>query len=364
VIEDMPRPRPPYLSRERNRHGTSVWYVRIGGKRIRIRETYGTPEFDAAYQAALAGKATVKKAAPDAAAGTLKWLIDQYRDTAAWQNDLKKATRRQRDNIYNQVIAAAGNQPYTRIKKADIEKGRERRGATPHQARHFLDAMRGLFRWAHKKAKLIKLDPTAGVENPARPKSEGFEPWTEDEASAYEQYWPIGTRQRVWLDLPVYTGLRRGDATRVGRQHVRNGKIYLKTEKTGTPVALDILPVLAQTLAAGPCGDLTFIVGANGRPMTKESFGNAFREAAREAGINKSVHGLRKIAAIRCAQNGATVPQMNAIFGWTGERMALHYIELANREKMAADAMPLMNKNRTSIVAPKGKVRHLGRKPK
>jgi hypothetical protein len=70
----MPRPRPPYLSHERNRLGTLVWYVRVRGKRIRIRETYGTPEFDAAYQAALAGNAVVKKAASDVAAGTLKWL--------------------------------------------------------------------------------------------------------------------------------------------------------------------------------------------------------------------------------------------------------------------------------------------------
>jgi len=147
----MPRPRPPYLSHERNRHGTSVWYVRVSGKRIRIRETYGTPEFDAAYQAALAGKATVKKAAPDVAAGTLKWLIDQYRDTAAWQHELSEATRRQRDNVYKQVIAASGNVRYTLITRADIERGRERRAATPHQARHFLDAMRALFRWAHKQ---------------------------------------------------------------------------------------------------------------------------------------------------------------------------------------------------------------------
>ena len=62
---------------------------------IRIRETYGTLEFDAAYQAALAGKAVVKKAASEVAAGTLKWLIDQCRDTAAWQQ-LSKATRRRR----------------------------------------------------------------------------------------------------------------------------------------------------------------------------------------------------------------------------------------------------------------------------
>lgn len=146
----MPRPRPPYFSRESNRHKTPVWYVRIKGKRIRIRETYGTPEFNAAYQAALAGNAVVKKAAPDLAVGTLKWLIDQYRDTAAWQHELSKATRRQRDNIYKQVIAASGNVPYARITKADIEGGRERRAATPHQARHFLDAMRGLLRWAYK----------------------------------------------------------------------------------------------------------------------------------------------------------------------------------------------------------------------
>src|SRR5215831_15752899 len=106
----MPRPRPPYLSHERNRLGPPVWYVRIKGKRIRIRETYGTPEFDAAYQAALA--TVIKKPAPEVAAGSLEWLIDQYRDTAAWQRELSKATRRQRDNIYKQVVAASGNAPF------------------------------------------------------------------------------------------------------------------------------------------------------------------------------------------------------------------------------------------------------------
>ena len=327
-----------------------------------IRETYGTPEFDAAYQAALAGKATVKKAAPDVAAGTLKWLIDQYRDRAAWQHELSEATRRQRDNVYKQGIAASGNVRYTLITRADIERGRERRATTPHQARHFLDAMRALFRWADN-ARHIKNDPTVGVENPARPKNEGFKPWDEDDVLAYEQRWPLGTRQRVWLDVLLYTGLRRGDAARLGRQHVRHGTATLATEKNGTVVSLPILPVLQRTLDAGPCGDLTFVVGAKGQPFTKESFGNLFREATREAGVNKSAHGLRKIAATRCAENGATVPQMNAIFGWTGERMALHYIEAANRKKMAADAMhKLMNENRTSIVAPKGKVRHSGQK--
>ena len=43
---------------------------------------------------------------------------------------------------------------------------------------------------------------------------------------------------------------------------------------------------------------------------------------------------------------------MNAIFGWTGARMALHYIEAADRRPLAAEAMDKLNDKRTSIVAP------------
>ena len=59
-MDDMPRPRPPFLSREINRHGTAVWYVRRNGKRIRIRAAFGTAEFDAEYQA-IVDRATATK---------------------------------------------------------------------------------------------------------------------------------------------------------------------------------------------------------------------------------------------------------------------------------------------------------------
>ena len=79
--------------------------------------------------------------------------------------------------------------------------------------------MRGLFRWA-VEAGLVRVDPTAGVKDPTRPKSDGFPPWSEEDVAAYEAHWLIGTRERVWLDVILYTGLRRGDAVRFGRQHV------------------------------------------------------------------------------------------------------------------------------------------------
>jgi len=338
-MDAMPRPRLTYLHRQITRHGKLVWYVRIGqGRRIRLRAEFGTPQFSAEYQAAVARLSEPSTKDDRASTGSLAWLVQRYREVGAWTN-LSLATRRQRENIFRQVLDTAGRQPIARVTKAAIVAGRDRRAKTPFQARHFLDTMRGLFRWA-VDAGLVKVDPTAGVADPTFPKSEGFPPWTEEDVAAYEARWPIGTRQRVWLDVLAYTGLRRGDAVRFGRQHVRNGIGTIKTEKTGTEVTLPILPILADTLAAGPCGDLTFIVGANGQPMTKESFGNAFKDACRAAGLsNRSAHGLRKIAAARAADRGATEAQLEAIFGWTGGRMASLYTRSANRRRLAIEAM-------------------------
>jgi integrase len=139
----------------------------------------------------------------------------------------------------------------------------------------------------------------------------------------------------------LYTGLRRGDAVRLGRQHIKDGIATLKTEKSQftVEVTLPILPALARTLQAGPCGDLTFITGAGGKPLTKESFGNEFREACRAAGIPGSAHGVRKIAATRAANAGATVAQLEAIFGWTGGNMASLYTRSSDRRRLAREAM-------------------------
>jgi integrase len=197
--------------------------------------------------------------------------------------------------------------------------------------------MRGLFRWA-VGAQLVKIDPTVGVEL-LREKGKGFVAWTEADVAAYEQRWPIGTRERVWLDVLLYTGLRRGDSLRLGRQHVRDGIAQITTEKTGTVVVLPILPILAATLEAGPCGDLGFICGEKGRPLTKEAFGNLFRKARRAAGVPGSAHGVRKIAATRAAESGATVAQLEAIFGWIGGRMASLYTQSANRRRLSVEAM-------------------------
>jgi hypothetical protein len=53
---------------------------------------------------------------------------------------------------------------------ARIAAGRDSRSATPMHARHFVDTMRGLFRWA-VEAQHVRTDPTLGVKYPKLPKT-------------------------------------------------------------------------------------------------------------------------------------------------------------------------------------------------
>jgi integrase len=98
-------------------------------------------------------------------------------------------------------------------------------------------------------------------------------------------------------------------------------------------VTIPILPVLDEVLKAGPCADLAFICGENAGPLTKEAFGNVFRDACNAAGVPKSAHGVRKIGATRAANNGATVAELEAISGWNGGRMASLYTGAADRAR-------------------------------
>jgi hypothetical protein len=56
--------------------------------------------------------------------------------------------------------------------------------------------------------------------------------------------------------------------------------------------------------------------------------------------------------------------QLNAIFGWTGSKMASLYTQNADRKRRAKDAIDklLVNESATSIPSPKGKVRAAKRK--
>lgn len=342
----MPKPRPPYLIKRISRHGKTGWYVwRRPGPQIRVRGDYGSDEFMASYHAIVAGTAPEAIEKPRHAPESLSWLIARYRETSAW-SQLKESTQRARGNILKNIEKKVGDKPYTTITKADIAATRDVKRATPSAANEFINVMRNLFDWA-QEAGLVDINPASGVKSVQRPRNGGFKQWTEEEIEQFENYWQIGTRERLAMSVLLYTGLRRGDAARLGKQHIRNGIIQLPTEKTGTFVTIPLLPILKKIIDASPVGDLTIITSNTGKPFVKEAFGNWFRGVCNAAGVSGSAHGLRKSGANRMAEAGATIHQLNAIFGWSGSRMASLYTERADRAKLAKEAIAKLAKKRT-----------------
>jgi integrase len=350
----MPKPRLLYLERIVTRHGKSIYYFRRSRQEPRLRlpaHPYDSPEAMAAYRTALASD-TPAKAPHQVARGSFRWLCDQWRQSSDFL--LKaKGTQRYRANILARIldVPANANMPIAKITKADIVAGRERRMATPHAANNYLKTMKALFSWA-KDVQLVSVDPAAEVKKLVK-SSDGHIPWTHDEIELFRARWPGGTAARVAFETIYFTGLRRGDACALGRQHIgKDGMARIRMEKTKGVVSFAIHPYLASIWEQGPAGDLTFICGERGKPMTKESLGNAFRQWCKAAGVNKSAHGLRKLAAGELGEAGGSELHMQGAFGWETIGQSSTYTRGARRDELSRQAGEIRSKN-ISIPKPK-----------
>lgn len=335
----MPKLLPRYVNRVRTRHGKVMFYFRKGhGAWVRLPDL-GDPGFDAAYAAALAGAAAPPPTTADPR--SLRWLIESYKRSAHWAQ-LAPSTRRMRDNILQHVAREAGNVPFKAIGKKHINEAIDKK--LPHAGATFRKVMSQLFGWAVS----VDLLPVNPVDQARRPKtkSQGFHTWTVEEVERFHARWPLGTRERLAMDLALFTGLRRSDLYRLGRQHVRDGVISIQTQKTKAWATIPIFSRLQASIEAAPTGDLVFLVTEKGTPFASEaSFGNWFGKACKAAGVPGRAHGLRKAGATIAAEAGASAHELMAMFTWTRLSEAERYTQAADRRRLAGIAAERIEHN-------------------
>jgi integrase len=189
---------------------------------------------------------------------------------------------------------------------------------------------------------LVPVNPVEGATR-HRIKSDGHHVWTLDEVARFHVRWPVGTRERLCMDLALFTGLRRSDLAVVGRQHVREGVISIKTAKTGAWVHVPVFAALQASIDATPSEELAFLAY-----RSAASLGNWFRAACVAAEVSGRLHGLRKAGATIAAEGGATAHQLMSMYGWKRLTEAELYTREADRRRNAAVAAGLIVLNRTS----------------
>lgn len=178
---------------------------------------------------------------------------------------------------------------------------------------------------------IVSVDPTAAVKAPARAKSDGHPPWSEDDIAAFRDRWPVGTVARAAMELMQWTGCRVSDAARIGPQMIgKDGVLEYRQTKTTdfayVPWAC-ALPAYAAHLEADRdamlaalaplAGQLTFLATRDGRPRSVKALTTLMNEACKAAEIAVTSHGLRKRRAAMLAEGGATPHQIGA---WTGHQ--------------------------------------------
>src|SRR5262249_55808635 len=202
-------------------------------------------------------------------------------------------------------------------------------------------------------------DPTRDV-RAISVKSEGYHSWTEAEIAQFEQRHPVGSRARLAFALLLYTGQRRSDVVRMGRQHLSDNAICVRQQKTGREVWIPVHESLAP-LVSRAANNMTFLLTGRGKPYTAASFGNWFRDQCRAARLHGcSPHGLRKAAARRLAEAGCSTHEIAAITGHASLKEIARYTEAADRKRLAQSAM---TKVRTLSVKPGERFDKMGQKP-
>jgi integrase len=138
---------------------------------------------------------------------------------------------------------------------------------------------------------------------------------------------------------------------RMGAQHIRNGALHVRQEKTRAELVIPVHPDLAAVIAAAPRDHLTFVTTRQGGPFQGSAFSRWFREQCDKAGLpHCSAHGLRKAAARRLAEAGCTAHEIGAITGHASLTELVRYTRAADQKRLAEAAM---TKTRTSSGKPR-----------
>ena len=312
------------------------YFRRHGFPLTRLPGLPGSTEFLAAYQAAFAS--TPEPVGADRSkAGSVAAAIAGYYASPEFHKNLAPSSQAVRRAVLEAFRRDHGDLQIAAMPRKFIAALLD--AMTPTTARNWFKAIRALTDHCIKVG-MLKDDPTLGI-RPRPIKGDGFHTWTEDEIAAFEAKHAIGTRERLALALGLYSGQRRGDVIRMGRQHVRGSVLTVTQQKTGATLAIPVLPELQAVLDHAPADQLTFLTTARGKPFDGQGFTMWFAKACAKAGLGAqcTFHGLRKAACRRLAEADCTVHQIAAISGHASLKEVERYTKAADQARLAQAAM-------------------------
>jgi integrase len=160
---------------------------------------------------------------------------------------------------------------------------------------------------------LATFNPANGVTKIHR--SPGFHTLSEAELARFRAVYPLGTTERLAMELMVNLGVRRSDLVKLGWKNLVGDRIGFMPEqgsgRYAQSLSLPITEELREALDAIAHDQPTFLITEYGKAFSSNGFGNKMRQWCNDAGLPEcSSHGPRKASATILAEAGATEHQL------------------------------------------------------
>lgn len=334
-----------------DRHGKRRWRFRRGKKTVQLPGEPGTPEFEAAYTAAIEGRepvrASVVRLRTGAAPQSLRaaWRILRA-DTPEWKSlgpAIKEAQTRIAETFLQMPVVEGETMAFGDVAVADLKRKHvkailARRSETPHAAAHLLRVIRKLIGVA-LDSEWIEVDPTYRLKY--RPAYGGWKAWPDEMLDRFEARWPIGSTPRLVYSLALYFGHRRSDVTQVRPADFEALATNVVQQKTGKPLWIPMHPNLRDVLDTVDMTREFVVMTQYGRPFSPKALGMRMQDWTKAAGISPghTLHGLRKTLGKALAEHGATTRQLMDVLGHDDMKHAELYSAEAEQRLMAAAGM-------------------------
>ena len=283
------------------------WYAWKNGPRL--VGDYGSPEFIASYNAAIA----TKVAPPE---GRLLALLQGYQKSQDFLS-LRERTRADYVKQIGKIEQCFGDAPLKaladpRTRGVFLDWRDELALTSKRQADYAWQVLKLILNWAKDRGR-ITVNPCERGGRVYHGTRVDFVWSTEDEA-AFLDHAPV--HLHLPLLLALWTGQRQGDLLRLPWSAYDGSTIRLRQSKTGARVVIPVGAPLKAALDAAKKHGPIILTGANGRPWTESGFRMAWWQACKKAGIaGLTFNDLRGTAVTRLAMVGCTEAEIATITG-------------------------------------------------
>lgn len=279
--------------------------------------------------------------------GSVAWAIAEYQKTPEWAA-LAETTRRGYKQAFKRIEAWASGEIVGAVTRRAVKVWyRAMAERAPAYAAATVRVLRIVLHFAR--------DEGYGIANLDRLRlhtaiGDG-EPWEDWEISAYLDEAKRQGRQSLALALMlgVCLGQREGDVLQLPRSayDAAAGTITLRQHKTGTPLAVPVLPELRREIALTPARGTIFVVSEkSGCPYKARYFARIHRDICRAAGIpdKRWFMHLRHTAATRLGEAGCGDDLIRAVTGHKSRGVVARYVK--PNDTMARAAIERLREHR------------------